>query len=115
MKKFFLIALLCLVYSAIAEKTMMLEIISSNRPAWIYDIRIANYAGFFGDSLFVHEDGKIFFFYESLNTNRLYVANMENPSDFYVYQLPRVNDIQWIYMMWEPLKRLLTMIRDRKF
>lgn len=96
MKKIFLIVILSFICGFSLEKTMMVEIISSNRPAEIYDIRVANFAKFFGDSLFIHNDGKIFLFYESLRSNRLYVANAENPSDFFVYQLPLVNDIPWI-------------------
>lgn len=96
MKKVFTIVVLFFAGYSIATKTMMLEIVSSNRPAKVYDIRVANFANFFGDSLFDNSEGKIFIFYESLNTNRLYVANTENSSDFYVYQLPRVYNIPWI-------------------
>lgn len=94
-KKFFLFSL-CFMCSTLGARTMMVEIVSSNRPARVYDIRIATFANFFGDSLFAHDDGKIFIFYESLNSKRLYVANSENPLDFYVYQLPRIENIPWI-------------------
>lgn len=96
MRKLILCFFLCFVCSSLDAKTMMLEIASSNRPARIYDIRIASFANFFGDSLFTQDDGKTFFFYESLDSKRLYVVDSNNPLDFYVYQLPRIKKLPWL-------------------
>ena len=41
MKKVFTIVVLFFAGYSIAAKTMMLEIVSSNRPAKVYDIRVA--------------------------------------------------------------------------